>query len=218
MKAFTLLLLPLLAAASLQAAPIARISTLTGKTYTQCKIVKVHPDGVSFTHANGAAKVLFTDLSQEWRNRLGYDPEEAASYQYEQELRRKELAAIRREQDEQRTEALLMAQQIELARLRGEEILARAALEAAAKAPPPNPSIVPEVPALGAVFDSRDYRGAGYRDRAWGFPGYLGYGFGGFGLGGYPVFRHCPPYHGSHHHFGSSIRGRVGGVTFTIGH
>jgi hypothetical protein len=215
MKAFTLLLFTLLASASLLAAPIAEISTLTGKTYRQCQIVKVHPDGVSFTHANGAAKILFTDLSQEWRTRLGYDPDKAASYQYEQELRRKELAAIRREHDEQRTQALLMAQQIELARLRSEEILARAALQAAATAPAPNPPIVPEVPALGAVFDSREYRGADYRDQTWGFPGYLGYGFGGFG--GYPIDRNCAPYHRSHHHLGTGIRSRVGGVTFRIG-
>ena len=219
MKAFLLCLLPLLAAASLNAAPVVTISTLTGKTYRQCKIVKVHPDGVSFTHANGAAKVLFTDLSQEWRTRLGYDAVAAASYQYEQQVRRQEQAAIRRQHEEELSQALLMAQQIELARLRGEEILARAALAAAAKAPPPEVPLVPNVPALGAVFDSRDYRGAGYRDQVFGFPGYNGFGFGGFGWGGYPVYQNCAPYHGSHHHshFGSGIRGRVGGTTFTIG-
>lgn len=220
MKAFTLLCLAFLAAAPLHAETVAKISTLTGRTYRDCKIVNVHPDGVSFTHANGAAKVLFMDLSPEWRTRLGYDPVKAAAYQQEQEQRRQELAAIREEHDRQRTEALLMAQQIELARLRGEEIQARAALEAAAKAPPPNPPLVPEVTALGAVFDSRDYRGAGYRDRVFGFPGYFGTGFGGFGgfgWGGYPVYRNCAPYHGSYHHFGGSIRGRAGGVTFSIG-
>ncbi|TDU66052.1 hypothetical protein EI77_03789 [Prosthecobacter fusiformis] len=223
MKAFTPLFLTLLAAAQLSAAPLASISTLTGKTYRQCEIVKVHPDGVSFTHANGAAKVLFTDLSQEWRNRLGYDPAKAAAYQREQEERRQEQAAIRREHEQQRSEALLMAQQMELARLRGIEVQARAAQEAAAKAPQNTASVVPVLPAIGAVHDSSDYRGVGYRDSSFGYyPPYNGFGgyYGGGYYGGgysYPIYRSCAPFHGSHHHFGSSIRGRVGGVTFSIG-
>lgn len=212
MKTFAPLLIVLLAVASAQAETLEKISTLRGKTYRQCEIVKVHPDGVSFTHANGAAKILFTDLSQEWRTRLGYDPAKAKAYQRDQEERRLAQAALRRQQEEARGEALLMAQQIELARLRGIEVQARAELEAAAKAPSPNPPIVPEVVPLGAVFDSRDYRGVGYRDRA---PGYgYGYGYGypyysGYLGGGYGT-PYCPP------HVHGSVRGRVGGVTFRI--
>ena len=70
MKALALLFLT----ASLASAAIPEITTLTGKTYRQCEIVRVHPDGVSFTHATGAAKVLFEDLSPVWQGRLGYDP------------------------------------------------------------------------------------------------------------------------------------------------
>ncbi|MBB5036515.1 hypothetical protein [Prosthecobacter dejongeii] len=212
MKTFAPLLIVLIAVASAQAETLEKISTLRGKTYRQCEIVKVHPDGVSFTHANGAAKILFTDLSQEWRTRLGYDPAKAKAYQRDQEERRLAQAALRRQQEEARGEALLMAQQIELARLRGIEVQARAELEAAAKAPPPNPPLVPEVTPLGAVFDSRDYRGVGYRDRS---PGYgYGYGYGypyysGYLGGGYGT-PYCPP------HVHGGVRGRVGGVTFRI--
>lgn len=209
MKALTHLLLTLWVASSLSAAPIEKISTLTGKTYRQCEIVKVHPDGVSFTHAKGAAKVLFTDLSQDWRTRLGYDPKKAKAYELEQAEKRRQQAEVRRKHEEQLGQALLMAQQIELARLRGIEVQARAAQEAAAKAPYPNPPLVPVLPALGAVHDSRDFRGSGYRDpSSWYYPGYYG-----FNYGAYPIYRGCPPYHG----LGGSVRGRVGSVTFSIG-
>lgn len=218
MKACLLILLPLavvVAVSPLKAAPapVAEISTLTGKTYRDCHIVNVHPDGVSFRHASGAAKVLFTDLSQEWRSKLGYNPEKAAAYRLEQEQLRLKQAELRRKLDEEQTKALLLAQQIELARLRGIEVQARAELEAAAKAPAPYPPVVPDVQPLGAVFDSREYRGVGYRDRGWygygngwyGYPGGYGYGFG-YG-GGYVGGHYCVPH----------VRGRIGGVTFTIG-
>lgn len=222
MKAFAPFFLCVLTAASLRAAPVQEISTLTGKTYRQCEIVKVHPDGVSFTHANGAAKVLFTDLSAEWRTRLGYDPVKAKAYQREQEERRQQQAEVRRKHEQERGEALLLAQQIELARLRGIEVQARAAQEAAAKASPLEDPVVPVVSQLGAVHDSRDFRGAGYRDRFYNvgyYPAYSGYGYPGYGYGySYPL---CGPYyHGghSHLHLGGSLRGRIGGVTFSVGH
>lgn len=214
MKAFAAFFFCLLTAASLHAAPLPQISTLTGKTYRQCEIVKVHPDGVSFTHANGAAKVLFTDLSAEWRVRLGYDPVKAKAYQREQEERRQQQAGIRRKHERERGEALLLAQQIELARLRGIEVQARAAQEAAAQAPPLEEPAVPLVSQLGAVHDSSDFRGVGYRDRFYNFgyyPGYSGYGY---SYGSYPV---CGPYdHGGHSHL--HLGGSIGGVTFSVGH
>lgn len=276
--------LVLLAALSLQAASQEKITTLTGKTYRQCEIVRVYPDGISFTHANGAAKVLFSDLSQEWRQRLGYDPAKAAAYQREQEALRR-VAVEKRDRDPKVIELELHptvvspleedaarlgllehtkpqngissryypdlftpvdhstpsiplelpaelrvklgeekkqaeAQQapgmdpihnahlMEVARLRGAEIQARAQLEAAAKAPLPNPPLVPVLPELGATFDSSDYRGVGYRDSSlWYFPGYYGYG-------GYPLSWDCYPYYPR---MGAELRTRIGGVTLTIG-
>lgn len=215
MKALAPLLLILLAVSPLSAAGIEKITTLRGKTYRQCEIVKVHPDGVSFTHANGAAKILFTDLSKEWRARLGYDADKAEAYQRELEQRRLAQEDQRRKLDEQQTAALQMAQQIELARLRGIEAQARAAMQAAAAAPAPEEDLVPVLPDLGAVHDSRDFRNAGYRDRFDGFfPGFFGYG--GFSYIGNPGYLVCPPFHG-HHPIGGGIRGRIGGTTFHIG-
>lgn len=219
MKALAPLFLCALTAVSLRAAPLAEITTLTGKTYRQCEIVKVHPDGVSFTHANGAAKVLFTDLSATWRERLGYDPVKAKAYQREQEERRQQQAETRRKHEEERGQALLQAQQIELARLRGIEAQARAAQMVAAQNPPVEPA-VPVVAPLGATFDSRDYRGVGYRDRSYDFGYGAGYYPGWYGGGysyGYPGYGPCYPHSHSHIGIGGSIRGRVGGVTFSIG-
>ena len=300
MKAFTPLLLALLASASLHAAPIKEITSLKGKTYYQCEIVQVHPDGVAFTHANGAAKVLFTDLPQTWRDRLGYDPQKAKAYEREQaEMQRQqqtmaemkfldleddlkrsplweeqipgllalwysfenraspgaknfisgpfypdifevrnpassealyprltqdgnlrsgyapedqETAAhqvIHRYRDEE-ADAMLMAQQMELARLHREALQARGDLEAAAKAPLPDPPLVPVLPALGEVFDSSDYHGIGFRDQqAWYFPNYFGYSY-----GSYPIYRGCPLYYRG---LGAEIQTRIGNVTFSVG-
>ncbi|HRJ10475.1 MAG TPA: hypothetical protein PLP58_17980, partial [Prosthecobacter sp.] len=104
---------------ALACAGVPEITTLTGKTYRGCEIVRVHPDGVSFTHATGAAKVLFEDLPAEWRARLGYDPVKAEAWKREQEEKRKLAEEARRKREAELSQALALAQQIELARLRG---------------------------------------------------------------------------------------------------
>lgn len=86
------------------AAPVQRIenfSTIRGKTYRDVSIVQVDPDGISFTHANGAGRVLFADLPSDTRSRLGYDPRKAEAFAKEQaEKRQKEReAAVRRQQE-----------------------------------------------------------------------------------------------------------------------
>lgn len=210
MRALATYFILLLAGAALHAEEvIPELRTLTGKKYENCTVVKVHPDGVSFRHATGAARVLFTDLSSSWREKWGYDPNLAASYQDEIEAKRQAQADRRVRLDHERTQAMKLAEQIELAQLHAQEIRVRAVLEAAAKTPPPAESPVPALAPIGAVFDSRDYYGRGYRDR---WPG-LGYGWPwiygggvvigpGHGLGG----GWCPP------HFG----GRPGGTRIII--
>ena len=69
------------------------ITTTTGKTFQHCRIFKVDPDGVMFFHQHGGAKILFTDMTADSRNELGYDPEKAASYE-------KEIAAKQSKQRE----------------------------------------------------------------------------------------------------------------------
>lgn len=85
----------------LRAAPVEsvpEITTLRGRTYRDCRIRQVHPDGVSFIHANGAAKILFTDLPDSWKKKLGYNKQRAEEYE-------KELAARRFLERERREKA-----------------------------------------------------------------------------------------------------------------
>lgn len=140
-------------------ATIGSITTLTGRTYRKCEIVRVHPDGVSFTHANGAAKVLFMDLSPSWRARLGYSPAKAAAYEKELSEKRRRETEARAARQAELSRAMILAQEMELTRLRIAEQQATAAARAAAQNYNfPAGSAFPLLPPLGAVFDSREYR------------------------------------------------------------
>jgi hypothetical protein len=92
MKNATLILSLLLTAGSLAqaAAPnqIDEFTTLTGRTYRKCRISQVHPDGISFFHSKGAAKVLFADLSDSWKKKLGYNAKRAEEFQKEASTRK----------------------------------------------------------------------------------------------------------------------------------
>ncbi len=143
-----------LALATAHSAPIAKITTLRGKTYRQCEMVKVHPDGVSFTHANGAAKVLFTDLSKEWRSRLGYNSEAAAAYQKELAAKRMALKAAKAKREQELNQAMAEAAQVARFRQLGLAAQADAARQQQAANPlPMSPFQV--LPVLGAVYDGR---------------------------------------------------------------
>ncbi len=56
------------------------IKTLSGLTYTKCRITKTEPDGITIYHSKGVAKIPFTTLSQEYRKRYNYDPTNAMAY------------------------------------------------------------------------------------------------------------------------------------------
>ncbi len=62
---------------------VEEIVTLRGRTYRDCRISQVHPDGVSFFHAKGAAKVLFTELPNSWKKKFGYNEQRAEEFQRE---------------------------------------------------------------------------------------------------------------------------------------
>jgi hypothetical protein len=194
MKRLLTSLLLWIAAASLAcAAPIAKITTLTGKTYRQCQIVRVHPDGVSFRHADGAAKVLFTDLSKEWRARLGYDADKAAAYQQELADKREADKAARAKVEEARFK--LLAEAAERARIQslGQEAQVRATLHQQNY----GPSVIPVLPALGAVhqpaggYERYERPNSPFWNNGFGFPAGYGYGCGtSFYTPGWSV---CPP-------------------------
>ena len=50
------------------------LTTLGGKKYKNFAVVGVEADGISISHADGIAKIPFTDLSEELRRKYGYDP------------------------------------------------------------------------------------------------------------------------------------------------
>jgi hypothetical protein len=193
MKALTLLLWIVLITFA-EAAPIAKINTLTGKTYRQCQIVRVHPDGVSFRHADGAAKVLFTDLSKEWRAKLGYDADKAAAYQQELADKREADKAARAKVEEARFK--LLAEAAERARIQslGQEAQVRATMQQQNR----GPSVIPVLPPLGAVHHpggeygryERSY--TPYWNGGYGYP--TGYGYGtGFYDSGWSICHPAPP-------------------------
>lgn len=157
MKAAILPLALLVCFQPLKARSLPEIVTLDGRRFVGCEQVRVHPDGVSFRHAHGVAKVLFTDLPAESRARLGYDPARARAYEKELAARREEEKAARARQaeaaaraEEARYQALAAAAQRDHLRSLGQEAQARAAaLRAAGQA---QASSVPVLPELGAVF------------------------------------------------------------------
>ena len=61
------------------------ITTIYGKTYTGCVLSKVTPDGISFTHSMGVAKVPYTDLDPTFASAFGYNPVTAKRYEADQE-------------------------------------------------------------------------------------------------------------------------------------
>jgi hypothetical protein len=180
---------------------IPEITTLQGRTFRKCEIVRVHPDGVSFRHATGAARVLFSDLSSEWRSRLGYDPEKAAAHRQQQkELaeKREEARKARAAVEEARFRELAEAAARARIQIMGQEAQARAL--ARRQVSSDTVSVVPVLPALGAVHDPgqdlRIYERA--RQLPYGWPGYgYSYGYGqafGHGVGiTMPGWRACHP-------------------------
>lgn len=101
-----------------------KITTLFGRTYQGCHIVRVHPDGVSFTHSRGAAKVLFEDMPPGLRERFGYDARKAEAYEKEVTERRRAEARARAERDLELARALTAAHEMEVERLRTQRVQA----------------------------------------------------------------------------------------------
>lgn len=67
------------------------LRTNGGIEFKQVKITNVNPAQITFLHSNGVGRVLFTDLSEEWRDRFQYDAVEAVEFKKkdnEEQLRR----------------------------------------------------------------------------------------------------------------------------------
>lgn len=55
------------------------ITTLDGRSYQNCKVLKVESDGVTFSHDEGITKVLYPFLPPSIQKQFGYDPQQAAA-------------------------------------------------------------------------------------------------------------------------------------------
>jgi hypothetical protein len=87
MKTFPTTALMLAAMLSLASADVIELTTTNGRTYKQCRIVKMETDGVSFPHANGAGKVLFKGLTKDLHEHFDYDSRSRAGARVQAEGR-----------------------------------------------------------------------------------------------------------------------------------
>ncbi len=166
-------------ASAVPAAEPFTLRTLEGHLFHECVVVRVHPDSLSFRHANGAARVDFAQLDADLRTRLGYDPVKAEAYRRQRAAQAAGEQARRQRLDQERSEALAAAQQAEAERLRVETERASAVL-AADWARPLGPPLVAAPPPLGEAYDA----GGGW-SRASRFSPLLvsGYGYPGWACG-----------------------------------
>lgn len=96
------------------------VTTLSGRTYRQVRLVRVDTDGVVWQHASGMCKVDFTDLPKVLRQRYHDNAAQACAYQTAQAQARQQAAAQAR-QDQQkaaawRAQRLQQTQEAEAAR------------------------------------------------------------------------------------------------------
>lgn len=205
MKRSVLLLGLLLAAAPVFAAPqnYGTIATRNGRVFHDCKVTRIHPDGVSFTHRDGAAKIAFKDLPENLRREFRYDPQKEAEYQREQAALRKEEQKREKQREAAMQERLMEAQMAEASYL-------AAASAAAQTAPVVQPmsmalpgETLPKVAAyqtpawVGTPITGSPLGGSGYRRSS--FAGYFPYtgGYPGYGYG-YPSYSYGYPYYGGY--------------------
>lgn len=205
MKRSALLLALLLAALPALGGPknYGTITTKAGKSFFDCKITRIYPDGVGFTHREGAAKIAFKDLPENLRQEFRYDPKKEAEYQRAQ--------AALREEEKKRAKLYEIAMEEKLAEARMAEAGYFAAVASAAAASTPAMSLAlpgEKLPVLGYQTPSwvgtpitgPALGGSAYRrGSSWaGYPlGYYGggYSYPVFGYGyGYPAYGYgCTP-------------------------
>ncbi len=64
------------------------LTTLLGETFQHCRILKATPEGITVSHDNGVSKILFENLSDDWKKKFHYSPEKASAFQKEEAARR----------------------------------------------------------------------------------------------------------------------------------
>lgn len=90
------------------------LTTKSGRTFESVRVTKEEPDGIRITHAEGAGKILFTDLPEEILAFYNYDPAAATAHQQELRATQQRIAAERQaQQQNQKINDLLEAQAIQ---------------------------------------------------------------------------------------------------------
>ncbi len=94
--------LPLLVAGLLVATPapsdpLRTITTSFGRSYQNCRVCQVDPDGVIIAHQKGIVKVLFGELPEPLRGKLGYDAQKATDYAKDQAEKKRRAQELRAE-------------------------------------------------------------------------------------------------------------------------
>lgn len=185
MQRFALFLALLLAVMPAVGAPknYGTITTRDGKSFYDCKIMRVHPDGVSFTHRNGAAKIAFKDLPASMRQEFRYDSQQEAAYQREQ------AAARKAEQERQKRQEIVMQERLMEAQM------AEASYLAAAQ----TAYYAPRTPSMSLALPGESLPTIGYQTPSWVGTPITGPAVGGSGYrsGGYSRWSSYPFGYGS---------------------
>ena len=114
------------------------ITTLDGKTYSDCQVSKTYPDSICILYSGGGARVNFTNLPVAIRSEYGYDAERAEAFAKTEAAR------------EERERAILVVQRAQaLAAKRAAEA---AKATAAAATPAATGSQLPNRPNVGATY------------------------------------------------------------------
>ncbi|WP_397382324.1 hypothetical protein [Prosthecobacter sp.] len=176
------------------------ITTRDGRSFYECRVLHIYPDGVSFAHKNGAAKIPFAELPENLRSEFRYDPKAETEYQ-------KEQAALRKaEQERQKLQEIAMQERLMEAKMAEASYLATAsqlAATSASAAGNPSPSWV-GTPITGPAVGGRSYSGSSYS--RFGYPyGYSGSGY--YSGGSYSGISYGYPYGGYPNYSGYSYGG-----------
>lgn len=200
------------------------ITTRGGRSFYDCRVLHIYPDGVSFAHKNGAAKIPFAELPESLRSEFRYDPKAETEYQ-------KEQAALRKaEQERQKLQEIAMQERLMEAKMAEASYLATAsqiAATSAATAGSPSPSWV-GTPITGPAVGGPAYSGSsysrfgypyGYSGSGYYYGGSYGYPYGGYSSGSYPYYSGYsyggyPSYGG---YYGGSYRPTISGQ-WNLGH
>ncbi|MCE9520191.1 MAG: hypothetical protein K8R87_11655 [Verrucomicrobia bacterium] len=87
----------LISASPVSNEPLGTITTSLGRSYQNCRVCQVDPDGVIFAHQRGIAKVLFGEIPEQLRSKLGFDEQKATDYAKDQSEKKRRALELKAE-------------------------------------------------------------------------------------------------------------------------